>query len=103
MTSVTRQARILWELGGKQNQFSLPSDLITGPYGSAFQFQHDARFVPGGISLLRRRRPCARRLTAAPMARRAGLILNVDVQNHTASLARPAYLPQPGALCEQPG
>ena len=48
--------QILWQIGGKQNQFSLPSDLITGPYGSAFQYQHDARVRAGRDQPLRRRR-----------------------------------------------
>ena len=43
--------QILWQIGGKGNQFQFPSDLITGPFGSIFQYQHDARFVPGGISV----------------------------------------------------
>ena len=46
-----KTGQVLWQIGGKQNQFSLPSDLVTGPFNSAFQYQHDARYMPGGISL----------------------------------------------------
>jgi hypothetical protein len=82
--------QILWELGGKQNEFSLPSSLITGPYGSAFQFQHDARFVAGGISLF------DDGAVAPPPAGglygpARGLILNVDVHTLTATPAGVYY------------
>ena len=92
--------QVLWQLGGKQNQFSLPSALITGPDNSAFQYQHDARFVPGGISLFDDAGIGALP-TAGPTAPR-GLIVNLDLQNHTASLADPAFYHDP-ALCEQSG
>ena len=52
-----KTGQVLWQLGGKQNQFSLPSDLITGPYDSAFQYQHDARVRARRDQPLRRRRP----------------------------------------------
>jgi hypothetical protein len=88
----TRQ--LLWQIGGKQNQFRLPSDLVTGPFDSAFQYQHDARFVPGGISLFdnggRGAPP-----NGGPYGASRGMILNLDLQNHRASLARPAFYHDP--------
>lgn len=93
---------MIWELGGKQNQFNLPSDLITGPYGSAFQFQHDARFVPGGISLFDDG-GLAMGPDGGPYGPSRGLILNLDVQNHTASLARPAIYHNPALYANSQG
>jgi Arylsulfotransferase (ASST) len=86
---ISRQSgQILWQIGGKQNQFSLPSDLITGPYGSAFQYQHDAQFVPGGISLFDDGGLGAPP-DGGPYGPARGLILNLDLQDHTATLASP--------------
>jgi hypothetical protein len=82
--------QILWELGGKENQFSLPSSLVTGPYGSAFQFQHDARFVPGGISLFD-----DGAITPPPggalYGPARGLVLNLNLYTLTASPAGVYY------------
>ena len=86
--------RVLWQLGGKQNQFSMPSDLITGPFGSAFQYQHDARYVPGGISLFDDAGGAVPPY-GGPYGDARGLILNLDLQNHTASLARPPIYHDP--------
>jgi hypothetical protein len=86
--------QILWQIGGKHNQFSFPSNLITGPYGSAFQYQHDARFVPGGISLFDNGGLGAPP-DGGPYGAGRGLILNLDVTNHTASLARAPYYHDP--------
>jgi hypothetical protein len=82
--------QVLWQIGGKQNEFSLPSDLITGPYGSAFQYQHDARYVPGGISLFDNGGLGAPP-DGGPYGGGRGLILNLDLQDYTASLASPPY------------
>ena len=88
-----KTGQVLWQLGGKQNQFRLPSDLITGPSNSAFQYQHDAPTCPEG-SASSTTVPRARRPAAVPTAPR-GLILNLDLQNHTASLASPPYYHAP--------
>lgn len=80
--------QILWEIGGKENQFTLPSDLITGPYDSTFQYQHDAQFVPGGISRFDDAGIGAPP-DGGPYGSARGLILNLDLQTHTASLAAP--------------
>jgi Arylsulfotransferase (ASST) len=85
---------VLWQIGGKQNQFNLPSDLVTGPDDSAFQYQHDARFVPGGISLFDDA-GLAAPPDGGPYGASRGLILNLDLQNHTASLASPPYYHDP--------
>jgi hypothetical protein len=86
--------QILWQIGGKQNQFRLPSDLITGPYDSAFQYQHDARYVAGGISLFDNG-GIGPPPNSGPYGAGRGLILNLDLQNHTASLASPPYYHDP--------
>jgi Arylsulfotransferase (ASST) len=97
-----KTGQVLWQIGGKQNQFSLPSDLITGPNGSAFQFQHDARFVPGGISLFDDA-GFAAGPDGGPFGQSRGLILNLDVQNHTASLARPPFYHDPALFANSQG
>ncbi len=89
-----KTGQVLWEIGGKQNQFRLPSDLITGPYDSAFQYQHDARYVPGGISLFDDGGSGAPP-DGGPYGAGRGLILSLDLQNHTASLASPPYYHDP--------
>jgi Arylsulfotransferase (ASST) len=94
--------QVLWQIGGKQNQFSLPSDLITGPYNSAFQYQHDARFAPGGISLFDNGGIGAPP-DGGPYGPARGLILNVDLQNHTASLASPPYYHDPALYSNSQG
>jgi Arylsulfotransferase (ASST) len=80
--------QFLWQLGGKQDQFSLPSDLITGPYNSAFQYQHTAEFVPGGISLFDDGGLGAPP-DGGPYGPGRGLILDLDLQDMSASLASP--------------
>ncbi len=86
--------QVLWQIGGKQNQFSLPAGLITGPYGSAFQYQHDARYTPGGISLFDNAGLGAPPYVG-PYGAGRGLILNLNVQAHTASLASAPYVHDP--------
>jgi hypothetical protein len=92
---------MLWQIGGKQNQFSLPSGLITGPYGSAFQYQHDARYVPGGISLFDDGGIGAPP-GGGPYGAARGLILNLDLQNDSASLAA-AYYHSPALYANSQG
>ncbi len=93
---------LLWQLGGKQNQFSLPSSLVTGPFGSAFQYQHDARFVPGGISLFDDAGAGAPPF-GGPYGASRGLILNLDPQNHAATLASPPDYHDPALFANSQG
>ncbi len=93
--------QVLYQVGGKQNQFALPSSLITGPYGSAFQYQHDARYVPGGISLFDDA-GIGGPPGGGPYGPARGLILNLDVQNETASLAA-AYYHDPALYANSQG
>jgi hypothetical protein len=97
-----QNGQVLWRIGGKESQFSLPSDLITGPFGSAFQFQHDARFVPGGISLFDDGGFGAGP-DGGPYGASRGLILNLDLQSHTASLAAPAFTHDPALFANSQG
>jgi Arylsulfotransferase (ASST) len=92
---------MIWELGGKHNQFNLPSSLVTGPFGSAFQFQHDARFVPGGISLFDDG-GLAAPPDGGPYGPSRGLILNLDAQTRTAGLAH-AYYHDPALFANSQG
>ena len=94
--------QLLWQLGGKQNQFALPTGLVTGPFNSAFQYQHDARFVPGGISLFDDAGAGAPPY-GGPYGEARGLILNLDLQDDAASLASPADVHDPAIYREQPG
>jgi hypothetical protein len=94
--------QVLWQIGGKENQFSLPSGLITGPYNSAFQYQHDARFAPGGISLFDNGGIGAPPY-GGPYGPARGLILNLDPQNHTASLASPPFYHDPALYSNSQG
>lgn len=71
--------QIEWRLGGKENQFTFPP-------GAAFQWQHDARYVAGGISMFD-----DASFTDIPGH---GLILNVNLGNFTASV-RNAYFHDP--------
>ncbi len=86
--------QFLWQIGGKQNQFSLPADLITGPYDSAFQYQHTPRFVPGGISLFDDGGLGAPP-DGGPYGPGRGLILDLDLQDMSASLASPPIYHDP--------
>ncbi len=80
--------QILWQVGGKESQFTMPSSLVTGPDGSAFQYQHDARYTPGGISLFDDGGQGAPP-NGGPYGPGRALFLNLNFQNHTASLASP--------------
>ncbi len=94
--------QVLREIGGKQNQFSWPSNLITGPYNSMFQYQHDARFVHGGISLFDDGGLGAPP-DGGPYGPSRGLVLNLDLQNHTAGLASPPYYHDPALNANSQG
>lgn len=92
---ISRQSgQILWQVGGKQNQFTMPSSLVTGPYGSAFQYQHDARYTPGGIRLFDDGGQGAPP-DGGPYGPGRALFLNLNFQNHTASLASPPLYHNP--------
>ncbi|MDB5349849.1 MAG: hypothetical protein JWN86_1096 [Planctomycetota bacterium] len=93
---------LLWQLGGKENQFHLPSSLVTGPFGSAFQYQHDARFVPGGISLYDNA-GAGSPPYGGPYGASRGLTLNLDLQNHAASLASPPDVHDPALFSNSQG
>jgi hypothetical protein len=97
-----KSGQVLWQIGGKRNQFSLPSDLFTGPYDSAFQYQHAALYVPGGISLFDNGGIGAPP-DSGPYCPGRGLILNLDLQNHTASLAGPPYYHAPALITASQG
>jgi hypothetical protein len=86
--------QILWQLGGKQNQFKLPSSLITGPFNTIFQYQHDARFVPGGISLFDNG-GAVPGPNGGPFGPGRGMIFNINPQNFTATLQRPPLYHDP--------
>jgi hypothetical protein len=94
--------QLLWQLGGKQNQFALPTSLVTGPFGSAFQYQHDARFVPGGISLFDDA-GAGTPPYGGPYGASRGLILNLDLQDNTASLASPPDEHDPAIFANSQG
>lgn len=70
---------ILWQIGGKQNQFSFPPD-------AAFYWQHHARYRPGGISLFDD--GCCGPPYLDPLQEGHGLILDLDFDNFTASVRR---------------
>jgi hypothetical protein len=93
---------VLWEIGGKQNQFRLPSNLITGPYDSAFQYQHTARFVPGGIGVFDNGGIGAPP-DGGPYGPAHGLILNLDFQDRSASLASPPIYHEPALYTNSQG
>ncbi len=94
--------QVLWQVGGKENQFVMPSSLVTGPYGSAFQYQHDARFVPGGISLFDDA-GLGGPPYGGPFGPARGMILNLNFQDQTASLASPADYHNPALHANSQG
>jgi hypothetical protein len=94
--------QVLWQFGGKQNQFDFPPSLVTGPFNSAFQYQHDARFVPGGISLFDNG-GLGGPPFGGPYGASRGLILNLNLQNHTATLARPPDYHDPALRASSQG
>jgi hypothetical protein len=80
----------------------MPSSLVTGPSGSAFQYQHDARFTSGGISLYDNA-GIAPPPNGGPYGAARGLVLNLDVQNHRATLANPPYTHTPAFVSNSQG
>ena len=71
-----RTGRIVWRLGGKRSDFTLGKD-------PRFAWQHDARRLPNGnLSLFDN--------SAGPQVRKQsrGLILHLDLEQHTATVVR---------------
>ncbi len=96
--AITGGGKVLWQLGGKPQtewpQFSISND-ITGPYDSAFQWQHDAEFQP----VVRNQPPgqdqislfddaCCESPYPDPFSPAQGEILNLDFSNMTASVQK---------------
>ena len=90
--------QVLWQLGGKPetqwHQFSISND-ITGPYDSAFQWQHDAQFQPvagnpppGQVQLSLFDDACCESPYPDPFSPAQGEILNLDFNNMTASVQK---------------
>ena len=88
--------KVLWQLGGKPQtkwpQFKITND-ITGPYDSAFQWQHDAEFqpiagnpVPGQVPISLFDDACCESPYLVPFSPAQGEILNLDFNNMTASV-----------------
>jgi Arylsulfotransferase (ASST) len=108
--------QVLWQLGGKPesqwHQFSISND-ITGPYDSAFQWQHDAQFQPvagnrppGQVQLSVFDDACCDSPYADPFSPAQGEILNLDFSNMTASVQQsyphdPALFPNTAAESER--
>ena len=88
--------KVLWQLGGKPQtlwpQFNVTND-ITGPYDSAFQWQHDAEFQAmdgnppiGDVQISLFDDACCESPYPAPFSPGNGEILNLDFNNMTASV-----------------
>ena len=88
--------KVLWQLGGKPQtqwpQFNIKND-ITGPYDSAFQWQHDAEFqpvagnpAPGQVPISLFDDACCESPYLVPFSPAQGEILNLDFNNMTASV-----------------
>jgi hypothetical protein len=90
--------RVLWQLGGKPQtrwpQFRMGND-ITGPYDSAFQWQHDAQFQPVSGGLTPGQVPLSLFDDAGsaspylePFSPARGLIMNLDFNTMTATVVK---------------
>jgi hypothetical protein len=91
--------QVLWQLGGKSQthwpQFSISND-ITGPYKSAFQWQHDAQIQPvtgtplppGQTEISLFDDACCDSPFPDPFTPAQGLILNLDFNNMMASVQK---------------
>jgi hypothetical protein len=90
--------KILWQVGGKPQsqwpQFSMTND-ITGPYDSAFQWQHDAQFQPvagslppGQLQISLFDDAGADQPYPEPFGPAKGLILNLNFNDMTASVLK---------------
>lgn len=85
-----KTGQINWQLGGKHPTLHVDSNLVDGPDNSAFQYQHDARFVPGGISLFDNGGiiPGA---NSGPFGEGRGMVFSINTVTATASLQGPAF------------
>lgn len=90
--------QVLWQLGGKPQarwpQFSVTND-ITGPYDSAFQWQHDAQFQrlagaspPGQLEISLFDDACCESPYSEPFSPAQGEILNLNFNTMTASVLK---------------
>ncbi len=114
--------RILWEIGGKQNQFTFPTaqlqdaSLNTGPSitlpgypaGSFFQYQHDVRYILGpnntviGISLFDDGGEDSGQYSG-PYGPARGMFISLDPSSLTASIQSPLYYHSPTLYSESQG
>ncbi|MDR3637872.1 MAG: arylsulfotransferase family protein [Isosphaeraceae bacterium] len=91
--------QVLWQLAGKPQtqwpQFTMAND-ITGPYNSAFQWQHDAQFQPvtgtplppGQTEISLFDDACCDSPFPDPFSPAQGLILNLDANTMMASVQK---------------
>ncbi len=90
--------KVLWQLGGKPQtqwpQFTVTND-ITGPYDSAFQWQHDAQFQPaagslppGQVQISLFDDACCESPYSEPFSPGQGEILSLDFNNMMASVQK---------------
>lgn len=89
-----KTGQILWQLGGKHNQLHVAPNLITGPDSTVFQYQHDARFVPGGISLFDNG-SLIPGPASGPFGPGRGLVFQIDSNSLTATLQGSPYYHDP--------
>jgi hypothetical protein len=104
--------KVLWQLGGKPEtawpQLSMTND-ITGPYGSAFQWQHDATFQPvagavppGQMQISLFDDACCESPYPDPFSPAQGEILNLNFTTMTASVQK-AYPHDPSLFPNSQG
>lgn len=97
-----KTGQINWQLGGKHPTLHVDTSLVTGPDNTAFQYQHDARFVPGGISLFDNGGivPGA---ASGPFGQGRGLFFSINTVTATASLQGPAFYHNPSLFPNSQG
>lgn len=86
--------QIVWQLGGKHNQFHVDPSLVTGPDNTVFQYQHDARFVAGGISVFDNG-GLLPGPNGGPYGPGRGMIFSIDTNSFTATLQGSLYYHNP--------
>ena len=85
-----RTGQTLWEFGGKQNTIHVTPGLATGPDASLFQDQHNARFVPGGISVFDNGGVIPGP-DSGPFSPSRGMVFNINPRTLTATLQAPLF------------
>jgi hypothetical protein len=95
--------KILWQLGGKHPTLHVDSSLVTGPDGTAFQYQHDARFVPGGISLFDNGGLIPGSPTGGPFGPGRGLVFGINTATSTATIQGAPYYHTPSLFPNSQG